>query len=85
LAKFIFIISIIFYSNSFAVLPEFEISGIVLDETTSKPIENVMIFIAETELKFKTSTDGKLKLSIQEKIQYSFYLSEWRSLVSKLL
>ncbi|MBK8983648.1 MAG: TonB-dependent receptor [Ignavibacteria bacterium] len=62
--KYIVILFLILNPVIKAELPDYEISGIVIDEATSKPIENVQIYITDTELKFKTSSDGKFKITV---------------------
>ncbi len=62
--KYIVLLFLIFNPVLNAQLPDFEISGIVIDEMTSKPIENVLIKVNGLENEFTTTADGKFSIII---------------------
>ncbi|MBK9332632.1 MAG: TonB-dependent receptor [Ignavibacteria bacterium] len=62
--KYIVIVFLISNPVINAQLPEFEISGIVVDEVTSKPISNVYIKVNGSGNEFITSADGKFNFTI---------------------
>lgn len=84
--KYILIIFLIFNPAIKAQLPDFTISGIVIDEVTSLPIGNVLIEVNGSVNNYKTSADGKFNFTVSSSgnLKIEFTAAGYKSYSKKI-